>query len=87
MGLEAERWKSVNKKYHLGKDKTRIILRRPIECVSPKSPRGASALSRPRRIFSSFGNGGKNSGGGGCPGSVRSGMLGGADVNALRLCA
>jgi len=39
--------------------------RRPTEWVSPRNPRGASALSLPRRIFSSFGKGGKNSGGGG----------------------
>ena len=42
--------------------------RRPTECVSPRIPRGASALSLPRRIFSSLGNGGKKSGGGSCPG-------------------
>lgn len=62
-------------------------VRRPTEWVSPKRPSGASALRRPRRIFSSLGNGGKKSGGGGCPGSMRSGIFGGADVNALRLCA
>lgn len=61
--------------------------RRPTECVSPTFPRGASALSRPRRIFSSFGNGGKNRGGGGWPGMFKSGMFGGADVKALRLWA
>jgi len=61
--------------------------RLPTEWVSPRRPRGASALSRPLRIFSSLGNGGKNKGGGGWPGSVKSGMFGGADVNALRLCA
>lgn len=64
-----------------------MYARRPTECVSPKIPRGASALSRPRRIFSSLGKGGKNKGGGGWPGRVKSGILGGADVNALRLCA
>ena len=37
----------------------------PTECVSPNIPRGASSLRRPLRIFSSFGNGGKNRGGGG----------------------
>jgi len=57
----------------------------PTECVSPSGPRGASALSLPLRIFSSLGNGGKNKGGGGCPGSIRSGMFGGAEVNELRL--
>lgn len=41
---------------------------------------------RPRRIFSSFGNGGKKSGGGGWPGVI-SGMFGGAEVNADMLCA
>lgn len=61
--------------------------RRPTECVSPNKPKGASALRWPRRIFSSFGNGGKNKGGGGCPGRLRSGILGGADVKALMLCA
>ena len=49
-------------------------------------PSGASSFMCPRRIFSSFGNGGKKSGGGGWPGA-RSGMLGGAEVNADRLCA
>ena len=44
-------------------------------------------MRRPRRIFSSFGNGGKNNGGGGWPGTDESGILGGAEVNALRLCA
>lgn len=58
----------------------------PTECVSPRIPSGASSFMCPRRIFSSFGNGGKKSGGGGWPGA-RSGMFGGADVNADRLCA
>ena len=58
----------------------------PTECVSPRMPSGASSFMCPRRIFSSFGNGGKNSGGGGCPGA-RSGMFGGAEVKAERLCA
>ena len=57
----------------------------PTEWVSPSGPRGASALSLPLRIFSSLGNGGKNRGGGGWPGSIRSGMFGGAEVNELRL--
>lgn len=65
----------------------RLHSRRPTECVSPSCPSGASALSLPLRIFSSFGNGGKNNGGGGWPGSERSGILGGADVNALKLWA
>ena len=56
------------------------------ECASPRMPSGASSFMCPRRIFSSFGNGGKNSGGGGCPGA-RSGMFGGAEVKAERLCA
>jgi len=60
---------------------------RPTECVSPKGPRGSSALRRPRRIFSSLGKGGKKRGGGGWPGKERSGKLGGAEVNALKLCA
>ena len=61
-------------------------LRRPTECVSPSGPSDSSLFIRPRRIFSSFGNGGKKSGGGGWPGII-SGMLGGAEVNADRLCA
>lgn len=61
--------------------------RLPTECVSPKGPRGSSALRCPRRIFSSLGKGGKKRGGGGWPGKDRSGKLGGADVNALKLCA
>lgn len=56
------------------------------ECVSPRMPSGASSFMWPLRIFSSFGNGGKNNGGGGWPGA-RSGMFGGAEVNAERLCA
>jgi len=59
----------------------------PTECVSPKGPRGSSALRCPRRIFSSLGKGGKKRGGGGWPGKERSGKLGGAEVNALKLCA
>ena len=62
-------------------------LRRPTECVSPKGPRGSSALRCPRRIFSSLGKGGKKRGGGGWPGKERSGKFGGAEVNALKLCA
>lgn len=62
-------------------------IRLPTVCVSPNRPSGASAFKRPLRIFSSLGNGGKNRGGGGWPGSERSGMFGGAEVNALRLCA
>ena len=61
--------------------------RLPNECVSPKGPSGSSALRCPRRIFSSLGKGGKKRGGGGWPGKERSGKLGGADVNALKLCA
>jgi hypothetical protein len=61
--------------------------RRPTECVSPNGPRGSSALRCPLRIFSSFGKGGKKRCGGGWPGNERSGKLGGAEVNALRLCA
>lgn len=59
----------------------------PTGCVSPNNANGASAFIRPRRIFSSLGKGGKKSGGGGWPGSVMSGMLGGADVKAERLWA
>jgi hypothetical protein len=62
-------------------------VRRPTEWVSPNGPRGSSELRCPRRIFSSFGKGGKKSGGVGWPGKERSGKLGGAEVNALRLCA
>lgn len=67
--------------------KQRLNLRLPTECDSPKVPNGASALRRPRLIFSSLGNGGKKRGGGGWPGSVTSDIFGGAEVNALRLCA
>ena len=56
------------------------------ECASPRMPSGASSFMCPRRIFSSFGKGGKKSGGGGWPGAS-SGMFGGAEVNAERLCA
>ena len=56
------------------------------EWVSPRMPSGASSFMWPLRIFSSFGNGGKNKGGGGWPGA-KSGMFGGAEVNADRLCA
>ena len=65
----------------------RSAVPRPTEWVSPNRPKGSSALRCPRRIFSSFGKGGKNSGGGGWPGIDISGIWGGADVNALRLCA
>src|SRR5216684_3563595 len=40
-------------------------LRLPTEWVSPNGPRGSSELRCPRRIFSSFGKGGKKSGGAG----------------------
>ena len=59
----------------------------PTGCSSPRMPNGASAFSRPRRIFSSLGKGGKNSGGGGIPGMDMSGIFGGADEKALILWA
>lgn len=59
--------------------------------LSPSPPSGFSTLSLPLRIFSSFGKGGKKSGTGApCNvdrGALGSGILGGAEVNALMDCA
>lgn len=83
-GLENARVINVNEEQRDGHDDSRLTL-----WLSPSPPSGFSTLSRPLRIFSSFGNGGKKRGTGApCTvGALGSGMFGGAEVNALMDCA